>query len=188
MNMIASQWQLRASFIRWSLFLVPLLILLGVLSGQLSGSGADSAWFSALEMPAIYPPGWLFGVVWTILYALMGFAMAVISAAKGARGRGVAALAFVVQLILNLAWSPMFFAAHQITGALVLIVVLDLAVILTIALFWKVRRSSALLLLPYLAWILFATLLTWEIRQANPHLDGQKDYSGAIGRYEFVGA
>ncbi|MBM3596369.1 MAG: tryptophan-rich sensory protein [Alphaproteobacteria bacterium] len=185
MNMIASAWQLRASFLRWSLFLVPLLILCGALSNHLSGSGADSAWFRALEMPAIYPPGWLFGMVWTILYALMGFAMAVIAAAKGARGRGVAALAFVVQLALNLAWSPLFFAAHQITGALVLIVLLDVAVIVTIALFWRIRKSAALLMLPYLAWILFATLLTLEIRQANPYLDGQRNYSGAIERYEF---
>lgn len=185
MNMIASAWQLRASFIRWSLFLVPLIILLGVLSGQLSGSGADSAWFSALEMPAIYPPGWLFGVAWTVLYALMGFALAVIAAAKGARGRGPAVLAFVMQLVLNLAWSPMFFVSHQITGALILMILLDLAVIVTIVLFWKIRRSAALLMLPYLAWILFATLLTYQIRQANPHLDGQQDYSGAIDRYEF---
>ncbi len=185
MNMIASRWQLRASFIRWSLFLVPLIILLGVVSGQLSGSGADSAWFSALEMPANYPPGWLFGAVWTVLYAMMGFALAVVAAAKGARGRGVAVLAFVVQLVLNLAWSPMFFGYRQITGALMLIALLDLAVIGTIALFWRVRRSAAVLMLPYLAWILFATLLTWQILQANPHLDGQQDYSGAIDRYKF---
>ena len=185
MNMIASAWQLRASFVRWSLFLVPLLILLGVLSSLLSGSGAQSAWFSALEMPSTYPPSWLFGVVWTVLYALMGFAMAVIAAAKGARGRGVATLAFVMQLVINLAWSPMFFGSHQITGALILIVLLDLAVIVTIVLFWRIRRLAALLMLPYLAWILFATLLTYQIRQANPHMDGQLDYSGAIDRYEF---
>lgn len=184
MNMIASPWQIRSSFIRWALVFVPVIILLGVLSGQLAGSGADSAWFSALEMPAIYPPGWLFGVVWTVLYALMGIALAIVMAAKGARGRGAAVLIFAVQLVLNLAWSPVFFAAHQITGAFILIVVLDLAVLATIALFWRVRRVAALLLLPYLAWALFATLLTWEIRQANPELDG-KAYSGAIERYEF---
>lgn len=185
MNMIASAWQLRASFIRWSLFLVPLIILLGALSSRLSGSGTDSAWFSALELPSIYPPGWLFGVVWPILYALMGFALAVIAAAKGARGRGVAVLAFVIQLVINLAWSPMFFGSHQITGALILILLLDLAVLVTIVLFWRIRRLAGLLMLPYLAWILFATLLTYQIRQANPHLDGQADYSGAIDRYEF---
>ena len=98
----------------------------------------------------------------------MGFAMAVIAAAKGARGRGAATLAFVMQLMINLAWSPMFFGSHQITGALILIALLDLAVIVTIALFWRIRRSAALLMLPYLAWILFATLLTCQIRQANP--------------------
>ncbi len=185
MNMIASAWQLRASFIRWSLFLVPVIILLGVLSGQLSGSGENSAWFSALELPAIYPPGWIFGVAWTILYALMGFSLAVIAAAAGARGRGVAVLAFIVQLVINLAWSPMFFGSHQITGALILILLLDVAVLVTVVLFWRVRRSAAVLLLPYLAWILFATVLTYQIRQANPHLDGQQDYSGAIDRYEF---
>ena len=184
MNMIASPWQLRASFIRWSLFLVPLIILLGVLSGELAGSGAGSSWFQALKMPALYPPGRQFSMVWTILYTMMGFSLAIIAAAKGARGRGVAVLAFVVQLVLNLAWSPMFFAAKQISGALLLIVVLDLAAILTIWLFWRVRRSAALLLLPYLAWILFATWLTFEIRQANPLLDGH-DYPGTSQRYEF---
>jgi len=185
MNMIASAWQLRASFIRWSLFLVPVIILLGVLSGQLSGSGENSAWFSALELPAIYPPGWIFGVAWTILYALLGLSLAVIDEAAGARGRGVAVLAFIVQLVINLAWSPMFFGSHQITGALILILLLDVAVLVTVVLFWRVRRSAAVLLLPYLAWILFATVLTYQIRQANPHLDGQQDYSGAIDRYEF---
>ncbi len=185
MNMIASRWQLRTSFIRWSLLLVPLIILLGVVSGQLSGSGSDSAWFSALKMPATYPPGWLFGVVWTVLYALMGFALAIVASAKGARGRGAAVLAFIVQLVLNLAWSPMFFGYHQISGALFLIAVLDVAVIVTIALFWRIRRSAALLMLPYLAWILFATLLNWQILDANRGLDGKQDYSGAIGRYEF---
>ena len=185
MNMIASVWQLRASFIRWSLFLVPLIILLGVLSSQLSGAGPNSAWFSALEMPATYPPSWLFGVVWTVLYALMGFALATIAAAKGARGRGVAVLAFAIQLALNLAWSPMFFASHRITGALILLGLLDLAVIVTIALFWRIRRSAALLLMPYLDWILFATLLTWQILELNPEMDGAQDYSGAIDRYEF---
>jgi translocator protein len=184
MNMIASPWQLRASFIRWALFLVPVIILLGVLSAEVSGSGSDSTWFRALKMPALYPPGWLFGVVWTILYAMMGFALAIIAAAKGARGRGVAVLAFVFQLTLNLAWSPMFFGAKQLSGALLLIVVLDLAVILTIWLFARVRRSAALLLLPYLAWILFATWLTFEIRQANPALDGH-DYPGTSQRFEF---
>ncbi|RYZ61917.1 MAG: tryptophan-rich sensory protein, partial [Proteobacteria bacterium] len=112
---------LRASYIRWALFLVPAIVLLGVLSGQLAGSGADNPWFAALEKPALYPPGWTFGVVWTVLYALMGLALAMILAARGARGRGLATAVFVVQLVLNLAWSPLFFALHQLDGAFYLI-------------------------------------------------------------------
>lgn len=184
MNMIGSKWQLRATLIRWALLLVPLVILLGILSSSISGSGAEDPWFAALEKPSTYPPGWIFGVVWTALYALMGFAMALVLSAAGARGRGLAALAFAVQLVLNLFWSPVFFGAHQITWALWLIVALDVAVFVTIVLFWRVRPSAGILMLPYLAWILFATLLTWQIREANAELEGQ-DVSGAVQRYEF---
>lgn len=184
MRMIASKGQLRGTFIRWSLLFVPAFVLLGALSGQFAGSGPDNPWFDALVKPSIYPPPAAFGIVWTILYALMGFALALVVSAYGATGRGVAAIAFAVQLVLNLAWSPLFFAAHQITGALVLLAVLDIAVVVTIVLFWRVRQAAALLLLPYLAWILFATWLNWEFLQANRHLDGQ-DYSGAATRFEI---
>jgi len=183
-NMIASTWQLRATTIRWSLVLVPAIILLGVLSSRLSGAGIEDPWFAALEKPAIYPPPWIFGLVWTILYGLMGFSLALIFGARGARGRRAATLAFVIQLALNLAWSPLFFAAHQITQALVLIAVLDIAVLVTIVLFWKIRPMAGMLLLPYLAWVLFATLLTWEFREANAGY-ANLEVTGAVQRYEF---
>jgi len=184
MNMIASKGQLRGGFIRWSLLFVPLFILLGMLSAQFSGSGPENTWFALLVRPAIYPPESVFPLAWTLLYALMGFAMALVASARGARRRRAAMLACFVQLALNLAWSPVFFGAHQITGALILIVVLDAAVIFTILQFWKVRPAAALLLLPYLAWLAFATYLNWEFRQANPDVDGQ-DHSGAAARIEF---
>ena len=183
MNRLASPAQLRASLIRWLLFLVPLVMLLGFLSSQFGS--ANTPWFAALAKPATFPPPATFGIVWTVLYVMMGAALAMVCAAWGSRGRGLAIVAFVVQFALNLAWSPMFFGSHQITGALILIGLLDVAVLVTIVLFWRIRRSAALLMLPYLAWILFATVLTWQIRQANPHLDGQQDFSGAIDRYEF---
>jgi len=184
MNMIASSGQLKAGYIRWALLLVPGIILLGMLSGQFAGSGEGNPWFDALEKPAIYPPPALFGLAWAILYALMGFALALVITAVGAPGRGAAIIAFVVQLALNLAWSPVFFAQHQITGALMVIVALDLVVLLTLVLFWKVRRVAAILLLPYVLWLGFATYLNWEFLKANPQLDG-KEVSGAIQRYEF---
>ena len=110
MNRLASPAQLRASLLRWALFIVPTVMLLGFLSGQLSGSGAGSPWFQALEKPALFPPPATFGIVWTVLYFMMGLAFAMVCAAWGSRLRKWAIIAFIVQLAINLAWSPTFFA------------------------------------------------------------------------------
>ena len=184
MTGLASRGQLRASFLRWALFTVPLVVLLGFLSGQV-GSNAESMWFQSLVKPAIFPPPMWFGIVWSILYVLMGLALAMVCAAWGARGRTAAIVAFALQLIVNLAWSPVFFAMHRIKEALIVIAVLDVLVIVTIMLFWRVRRVAALLLLPYLAWIAFATLLNWEFLQANPDGGLEGSANGAVQRYEF---
>lgn len=184
MTQLASSGQLRASFFRWALVCVPGVLLLGFLSGRLAGSGPGNPWFDALIKPGIYPPPQTFGIVWSVLYVLMGLALALVISARGAWGRERAIVAFFVQLVLNLAWTPLFFAAHQITWALLLLCALDVAVIATIWLFRKVRPMAALLLLPYLAWILFATWLNWEFRTANPGADGQ-DVSGAVTRIEI---
>ncbi|HYD23151.1 MAG TPA: TspO/MBR family protein, partial [Croceibacterium sp.] len=141
MNRLASPAQLRASFIRWALFVVPAVLLLGRVSGWLGGPAAEDPWFVALDKPAIFPPPVVFAIVWPLLYALMGFAFALVCAAWGARYRVPAILAFVLQLLLNLAWSPVFFAEHEMTIALAVIGVLDVAVLVTVVLFWKVRRT-----------------------------------------------
>ena len=183
MNRLASPAQLRASFVRWALFLVPAVLLLGFLSGRFGGQAQDP-WFLALEKPAILPPPAIFGVVWPTLYVLMGFAAAMICAAWGSRYRLPAILAFAVQLLINLSWSPMFFGQHEITLGLYIILLLDVALIATIVLFWKVRRAAALLLLPYLAWILFASVLNYEFLRLNPDADGAKG-SYAVQRIEL---
>ena len=184
MNRLASPAQLRASVVRWALFLVPSVVLLGFLAGQFAGSGPDNPWFAALDKPSIYPPPAAFGIVWSVLYALMGFALALVCAAWGARYRLPAILAFVLQLVLNLAWTPVFFAEHEIKLALMVIGALDLAVLLTLVLFWKVRRVAGLLMLPYLAWILFATALNWQFLELNPQADGA-EVSNAVQRIEL---
>jgi tryptophan-rich sensory protein len=184
MNFLASTEQLRAGVIRWALVCVPVVLLLGILSGTMSGSGADQAWFAALRKPAGYPPPATFGLVWSVLYILMGVALAMVLAAAGARGRGPAALAFAVQLAINLAWSPLFFGAHRITWALADILLLDLAVVVTILLFARIRPRAAWLLAPYLAWILFATYLNFALLRDNRALDGVQ-VSGAVERIEF---
>ena len=184
MTMIASRRQLRAAFIRWSLLLVPLCILLGMVSAQISGSGADDPWFAALRKPAIYPPAYLFAVVWTVLYAMMGFAAALVLSARGAKGRGLAIVVFFVQLAVNLAWSPVFFGQRDISTALGVVALLDALVLITLILFWRVRPLAGLLLVPYLGWGLFATALNWQFLEANPDA-GQPAANGAVQRVEF---
>jgi benzodiazapine receptor len=173
MTELASPGQLRAAFLRWALVLVPGIVLLGFLMSAVASSGPGNPWFDGLVKPALYPPPQLFGIVWGVLYAMMGLALAVIMAARGAWGRREAVIAFIVQLLLNLGWSPLFFGAHQMTWALVLLGAIDIAVMVTIYLFWRVRPLAAWLMVPYLAWSLFATLLNWQFLQANPGADGQ---------------
>ena len=171
MTELASPGQLRASFLRWALFVVPGILFLGFFSGALANSGPGNAWFAALIKPSLYPPPQVFGIVWSALYVLVGIALVLVITARGAPGRGIAIGAFVAQLLLNLAWSPLFFGAHQMLAALVLLVVLDLAIVVAIVLMRRVRPLAATLMLPYLAWCLFATLLNWQFLEANP--DGQ---------------
>lgn len=169
---------------RWALVFVPAILLLGFISGRMAQSGPENPWFAALVKPAAYPPPETFGIVWTVLYVLMGLALAMIVAARGARGRGLAMIAFALQFMLNLAWSPVFFGAHQITGGLIVIGVLDVAAIITLALFYRVRPVAAALLVPYVAWILFATWLNFALLQANPGMDGV-NVAPAVERFEI---
>ncbi|MBH1991886.1 MAG: tryptophan-rich sensory protein [Sphingomonadaceae bacterium] len=168
MNEIASPGQLRLAYLRWALFTVPAIVFLGFLSGRFANSGYGNRWFAALEKPDLMPPGWAFGVAWTILYVLMALAFAVVLHARGARGRGPAIALFLVQLLLNLTWSPLFFRAHQVDSALALILILFVAVAVTMLLFGRIRRVAGLLLLPYLVWLAFASFLNYEIRRLNP--------------------
>ncbi|HQS69099.1 MAG: tryptophan-rich sensory protein [Novosphingobium sp. 28-62-57] len=180
MNYLASSGQLRASLLRWSLFTVPLVVALGFLSGQAAGSGPGNPWFDALEKPAIYPPPAAFGIVWSILYVMIGIALAMILSARGAQGRALATAAFVVQLIINLSWSPTFFALHQITGAFWITVAMAVAIVVTLALFWRIRPVAGMLMLPYLAWVCFAAVLTYQFLQLNPDADGKFGTSSVV--------
>jgi benzodiazapine receptor len=165
---VASKQQLRSAFFRWAIVIVPLILSLGILSGRLANSGFGNAWFAALAKPAFMPPGWAFGLVWTIIYILIGFALSMIVAARGARARGSAITLFVVQLALNLAWSPLFFAAHKVSLALGLILVLIAAAGVTTLAFARIRPMAGALMLPYLAWLLFAATLNFAIDRLNP--------------------
>ncbi len=168
MTAIASRSQLRMSLVRYALFTIPLVLLLGTLSGRASNSGYSNAWFAALEKPEAMPPAWAFPVAWTTLYVLLGLSLAMILHARGARGRGLAIAVFVAQLLMNYAWSPLFFAMHQVRAALVLIGAVLVLSIVAAWLFGRIRPTAGLLLIPYIAWLAFAGYLNYGIAELNP--------------------
>lgn len=168
MNEIASKGQLRLSFLRWALFTVPLIVFCGFFVGRLSNSGYENRWFDALVKPAIMPPGWVFPIAWSTLYIMLGLAIAMILHARGARLRGLAITFFVLQFLVNLTWSPLFFAAHQVTTAFYVILVMLVLAIITTFLFGRIRKAGAWMMVPYLIWLSFASILNYQIDILNP--------------------
>ena len=165
---IASKGQLRMSFVRWALVIVPLIVLLGFLSGRSVPSGNESLWYQALAKPAITPPNWAFPVAWSILYVLIALALSLVLSARGARWRGIGIALFVAQFALNLAFSPMFFGLHLVKPTLLLLAGIVILAVLTAAVFARVRPLAAVLMLPYVAWVGFAGVLLWQIDVLNP--------------------
>lgn len=171
MSEIASRQQLRLAFLRWAIVTVPLILLLGFTSARIAPAGDGNRWYAMLAKPAVTPPGWVFPVAWTTLYVLMGLALAVVLHARGSRLRGAAIALFLVQLLINLLWSPLFFGMHQVGWALAVIVVMFVAAVATTVLFGRVRTLAAWLMVPYLIWTVFAGVLCWQIARLNPHAE-----------------
>ena len=136
--------------------------------GALTASTGGSAWYQALEKPFFQPPSWVFGPVWTLLYTLMGVA-AFLVFRQGWHRRDVRAAlgVFAGQLLVNAVWTPVFFGAHLIGPALVVIVVLGVLIALTMRLFFPISRTAGWLLVPYLAWVVFATVLNAALWAMN---------------------
>lgn len=150
----------------WALAAIVSINVLGGLPAVLGGP--NSAWFEALTKPTVYPPGWLFGVVWTLLFTLMGVAVFLV-ARQGLDERPVrvALGLFALQFAFNIAWTPTFFAFQRLLAALGVIVVLALLLVATIWAFDRVDRRAAALLVPYLAWVLFAAVLNYQFWALN---------------------
>lgn len=182
MNVLASPAQLRASFIRWALFMVPLILLIGFTAGQLGGP--NTPWFAGLEKPAIYPPPVTFGIVWTALFIMIGVALAMVASAWGAHGRGVALIAFGVHFIISQSWTAVFFGRQDMMAGLMVLGLSVASLLFALALVWRVRRPAAVLLLPYLAWLCFATALNYQFIAANPD-GGAPSADGAATRVQL---
>ncbi len=156
---------------RWwkiALLAVPAIVLAGSASGWLSGSGFGNAWFDALVKPSFMPPGWLFGVVWPLLYMMLGLALAIILAEPPSARRRNALLLFLIQLALNFAWSPIFFAGHDIGLAKMTIFVMAAIAAAAAGQFRRIRPLAGGLMLPYLGWLIFAAALNAAIESLNP--------------------
>ena len=131
-----------------------------------------ASFYRQLTQPAWAPPAWLFGPVWSVLYVLMGIAAWLVWRQHGFRGAASALALFVAQLFANALWTWLFFAWRLGAVALVEIVILWLLIATTVVLFWRLQRAAAVLLLPYLAWVSFATALNFSLWRLNPSLLG----------------
>lgn len=153
---------------KWTVLPWILLCECAGIIGTFFTSSAIPTWYAALEKPALNPPSWLFGPVWTMLYALMGIA-AFLVWRRGFERPDVkrALVIFGGQLLLNTTWSILFFGLRNPLIALMNIILLWILIVLTIIVFFRIVKPSAYLLIPYLLWVSFATYLNWSIYLLN---------------------
>lgn len=136
--------------------------------GSVFTAPAVTGWYAGVAKPALNPPAWIFAPVWTTLFALMGIA-AFLVWRKGWQRQDVkvALSVFLCQLVLNTLWSIIFFGLQSPGGALVEIVLLWLAILVTMVVFYKASKPAAWLLVPYILWVSFAIYLNWSIWALN---------------------
>lgn len=149
-----------------------LIVALGVCfaAAAIGGMATQRApdFYLSLSRPSWAPPSSLFGPVWTVLYAMMAIAAWLVWKERGFAGARGALSLFLVQLAFNALWSWLFFAWQEGALAQVEIVLLLVLIVLTIVAFWRVSKLAGALMLPYLAWVAYATALTFALVQRNP--------------------
>ena len=148
------------------IFSIGLCLLAGGV-GSIFTASAIPTWYVTLNKPSFSPPNWIFAPVWTSLYILMGISLYLALSGKGKGEREKAVRIFGIQLVLNTVWSIIFFGWHNPLFALVDIVALWIAIVLTIKSFYKINKLAGQLLIPYLAWVSFASILNLMIVLLN---------------------
>jgi len=148
-----------------------------VLSFAASAVGAVASiqaksFYGQLAQPNWAPPPGIFGPVWTVLYALMGIAAWLVWRSGGFRPNRQALTLFLLQLALNALWSWLFFAWHRGVLAFADVLVLWILIVATLVSFWRVRPLAGALLIPYLLWVSFASVLNYSVWQLNPQVLG----------------
>ena len=139
--------------------------------GAIASANAQE-FYSQLIQPSWAPPAWLFAPVWSLLYAMMAVAAWMVWRRHGFQNASTALTLFIVQLGANALWTWLFFAWHKGAMSMIEIALLWVLIAATIGAFWQLERKAALLLVPYLAWVTFASALTYAMWQLNPVLLG----------------
>lgn len=149
-------------------FLISLLISASAAAvGGFVNIAQVPTWYAGLEKPSFNPPVWVFQPAWSFIYLLIAISLFLIWNAPRTRHHTRAYIAFSVQLALNVLWSVVFFGLHQIGISLAVIIAMWLAIAVCVIAFWPIRKAAAILLLPYLGWVAFATALNYAIWQLN---------------------
>lgn len=138
----------------------------GAVGAILTMSGLSN-WYPSIQKPSFNPPNWVFAPVWMFLYTMMGLSAWLVWRERRAAQLQTPLGWFTIQLALNLAWSSLFFALEHPGLAFVDSVMMSLAILATIISFWKVSHTASIMLIPYLAWVIFATVLNYTIWQLN---------------------
>ena len=153
------------SFLTFVAFLLAVFAVAAV--GGVAGASGVREWYPHLNKPNWNPPEWIFGPVWTFLYVTIAVAGFLAWRHGGLRWAKTAMVLFTLQLILNAAWSWIFFGLHLPGWAFVEIILLWIAIVLTVAAFFRISKPAGLLLLPYLVWTTFAAVLNFSIYRLN---------------------
>ena len=157
---------IQSSSTRSALVLAGWLVL-SFSAAAIGGFFMPGAWYATLKKPSWNPPNWIFGPVWTALYTTMAIAAWLVWKRGGFAGQRVALSLFLAQLLFNALWSPLFFGLRHPALAFADIVLLWLALLSTVAAFWSARPIAGALLLPYLAWVTFASALNFALWRLN---------------------
>lgn len=153
---------------RWIGLVLFVLVCVGAGGlGAVATTPEIDGWYRTVVKPNWNPPDWVFGPVWTTLFVLMGISAWLVWKPAGLKEASTPLSLFAVQLILNVAWSWIFFGMHQIGWAVVEIVILWLAILATTVAFFRRSKPAGWLLVPYLGWVSFASVLNFTIWRLN---------------------